>query len=156
MVETKDAERRTLRFDQMNDILADAERLDRAVRLRTTGNWSAAQIVQHIADGIDRSINGYGVRGPDDARAAALAKRDALLQKGFPLGLRLPDGMQHFLPPPDNTWPSAMKLLREAVSRTASDPMKADHPFFGEMSHEQWVQFHCRHAEMHFSFMHPA
>ena len=25
-----------------------------------------------------------------------------------------------------------------------------------EQVDEQWEQLHCRHAEMHFSFMHPA
>jgi hypothetical protein len=33
--------------------------------------------------------------------------------------------------------------------------MTATSPVLGRLSHEQWVQFHCRHAEMHFSFMHP-
>ena len=29
-------------------------------------------------------------------------------------------------------------------------------PFLGELSHEDWIKLNLRHAELHFSFFHPA
>ena len=32
--------------------------------------------------------------------------------------------------------------------------MSKPSPVFGPMTHEEWEQLHCRHAELHFSFIH--
>ncbi len=50
MIETKKVtDRRTLSFRSLDDIQADVEALDGSA-IRTTGNWTAAQIVQHVTD----------------------------------------------------------------------------------------------------------
>lgn len=37
-----------------------------------------------------------------------------------------------------------------------SDPSRALHPWFDELSTGEWDQFNLRHAELHMSFVHPA
>ena len=68
----------------------------------------------------------------------------------------IPDDLSRFRPPADVSWADALKHLRWAVSRSDHERMEADHPFLGPFSHAQWVRFRCRHAELHFSFMHAA
>ena len=77
-----------------------------------------------------------------------------MVTEGFSPGIQLPDDMQHLVPSAECGWDDALSKLRQVVSRTQTERMGADHPVLGPMSHEQWVQFHCRHAELHFSFVH--
>ena len=46
--------------------------------------------------------------------------------------------------------------LGAAIERAGSQRMKHPSPVLGKLSHEQWEQLHCRHAELHLSFLHPA
>ena len=136
------------------DILSDAERfLPQTVR--ATGGWTPAQIVQHIADSIEHSIDGYGVRASDDVREKARARKPKLLADGFPPGIQIPDEMSHLLPDAGVSWNDALANLRRAVQRAESEPMAADHPFLGELTADEWLRFHCRHAELHFGFLQP-
>ena len=61
-----------------------------------------------------------------------------------------------FRPAPDVTTDAAVATLREHVE-AAEKPgaMQSVSPLLGPLSHGEWVQFNCRHAEMHFSFMRP-
>jgi hypothetical protein len=153
MIDTKAVEdRRAVRFTTIGEIVADAEALDRATRIRASGNWTPARIVEHVADWIEHSIDGCGARMPDDVRKRARARRDELLEGGFPAGIPIPgDRLQ---PPKQVSWSDALKHLRRAVGRTERERMEGDHPTLGPLSHEQWIRFHCRHAELHFSFVH--
>ena len=57
----------------------------------------------------------------------------------------------------DVTWEDAMKRLRTEVGRARdAGRMTRPSPILGRMSHNDWVRLPCRHAELHFSFMHPA
>ncbi len=50
-IETRQiADRRGVRFMTIAEILGEAERLDGAARIRSTGNWTPAQNIDHIAD----------------------------------------------------------------------------------------------------------
>jgi hypothetical protein len=147
-------DRRPVRYVELGDIRADAERMAQVERLRTTGNWAPAQILQHVADGIHHSIDGYGMQGPEEIRRSPMMRRDEILTDGIPVGFHLPTNMQHFMPSPNVTLDEAVAALGEAIARTVCERMRADHPFLGSLSHEQYVLFHCRHAELHFSFVH--
>ena len=143
------------RFQTLTDILDDVE--PRAAgSVASTGNWTAAQIVQHIADSIGHSVDGYEERASDSHRAVARKKRDRLLSEGFPRGIRIPDEMTHLLPDAEVEWETAVANLRDAVQRAEAATLGADHPFLGVMSDEEWRRFHCRHAELHFGFLEDA
>ena len=54
-------DRRDLHFSTMKNLLDDVEQLDEAPSRRATGNWTAAQIVQHVAKLIEFSIDGFPI-----------------------------------------------------------------------------------------------
>ena len=156
-IDTREVQqRRRVRFRKLDAVLADAGRMERAETRTTVGNWTAAQNVQHIAEAVDRSIDGFEKLAPEEIRRQAIPRRDEMLKDGFPAGILIPPDMQDSLPEPTVTWEEALENLRRAVARTETEAMNADHPFLGPMSHKQWGQFHCRHAELHFSFVHLA
>ena len=61
-------ERRTVHFENLEQILADVESLDRSEHRRSLGNWTPAQIVEHVSIFIDASLDGF----PDERLAAPL------------------------------------------------------------------------------------
>lgn len=72
-------------------------------------------------------------------------------------GIRLPPkGEEFFWPADPIDTPAALQMLREAVEHyRQTDPLPR-HPFFGPMTREQADSLNCRHAALHFSFVHPA
>ena len=72
-------------------------------------------------------------------------------------GFTLPVNMQAFEPDESVAWADAIEGFRHEMSRLREGArMTRPSPVFGAMSHEQWEQLHCRHAELHLSFIHPA
>ncbi len=57
------------------------------------------------------------------------------------------------MPPADVTWEDAVEHLRTIISRAKDEGMTGRSPVFGQLTHDEWVQMHCRHAELHFSFL---
>ncbi len=158
MIKTaKVMERRQLQFSSMQDILADVEYLDSGDPPRTTGNWTAAQIVQHVAKLIDYSIDGFPVpKAALPLRIIGRFIRNAALTNPLRPGIKFSKKFSFLAPDHEVAWDDAAQQFRQAIGRLDSDRMTKRSPIFGKLSHEQWEQLHCRHAEMHFSFMHPA
>ncbi len=150
------ADRRTLRFGRLGDILADVEALDRSEHRRALGNWTPAQVVDHVAAFIDASLDGF----PEAKLAAPLRWFGALmksraLNRPLPAGFKIPNPLRaRFAPKERVSWLEAVDHLRRTVGRVeAGERMTHPSPLLGELGHEQWVQMHCRHAEMHLSFI---
>ena len=156
MIETKKvAGRRALRFAGMDEILADAEALGRG-DIRTIGNWSAAQIVDHVALLIGFSIDGFPARAPLALRVFGRMLKKRSLKGGLPAGFKFPANFGFLAPAEDVTWADALNLLRKEIGRARDrGRMTQPSPILGRMSHEDWIKLHCRQAELHFSFMHP-
>ena len=70
-------------------------------------------------------------------------------------GITLPKDSEAVMYPPVSSPQDALEMLRRAVERTKTQRMSARHPAFGALTHEQWVQLHLRHAELHLSFVVP-
>ena len=149
-------DRRTLQFSSLDDILADAEGLAAHQPIRTTGNWTPAQIIGHVAVFIDWSMDGFPFAVPLPLRAVGRLIRKGAQRRTPPSGIKAPRASLKYIPPADSTLEDAMRSLRGAVLRVrAGKQMTKPSPLFGKLSHEEWTRIHCRHAEMHFSFMHP-
>lgn len=147
--------RRTLRFDTLDDLVRDAQSLVGASPT-STGKWTAAQNIEHVALFLDASIDGFTFTVPAPIRFAARLMRGRFLKKGFNPGITPPaKAAALFAPAPDITLEAAADHLARSVERAKQKQMTAVSPLFGAMNHEQWVQMHCRHAELHFSFIHP-
>ena len=163
MIKTKKVtDRRHLRFGRMEDILRDAEWLNTEAEagktLRASGNWTPAQIVDHVTRTMSYSLDGF----PPDAtlplpiRFIAKMMKSSVLNKPMKPGVKLKGKLAEIFQPESNvTWGQAMTRLRNLIARVKKgDRMTAVSPAFGAMAHEEWMQLHCRHAEMHFGFIH--
>lgn len=165
MIKTRTVrDRRSLRFGRLEELLRDVEMLEASAvddqgrsdpsRIRAAGNWTPAQIVWHVAAGVKGSIDGYGFTSPWYVRVVGPWLKGPVLNRPMRAGLGSPKGL---LPPQGAGWTEAVAELRRQIGRVASGTrMAVRSPAFGELVHEEWIQFHCRHAEMHFSFLHPA
>ena len=153
-VNVKQADRRELHFDSMQDLLDEVERLA-AGEVETTGNWTLAQMMQHLSLIFNATIDGFGVRMPWLMRAMAkLFMKNRFLYKALPSGFKIPKNMQKF-EPEDLPQETALENLRAAIQRLQSTDERAEHPIFGALSKEESDNFQLRHAELHLSFVKP-
>jgi len=163
MIKTgKVTDRRRLRFGRMEDILRDVEwlneRVENGAKLRATGNWTPAQVIDHVSKNIAFSLDGFppGIRAPLPVRLLLKLKKPSLLLKPMKPGIMVKGRAgQALAPDADVIWGQAVTRLRNIIARLQKgERMLQAHPAFGALVHEEWIQLHCRHAEMHLSFIH--
>ena len=148
--------RRPVRYSNLTSVLEDAEFLASHPH-RTVGQWSYGRIVQHLADSLNKSFDGFNYRAAFPIRFVArtfLKKR--LLNEPMSPGFKLPKSQEALLP--DNSRPvdQAIEEFRKAVSRFEREEPTAEHPALGKLTPAEWVQLHLRHCELHMSFVKPA
>ena len=148
--------RRELRFDSLDDLLRDVQALA-GTSPTSAGKWTAAQNIEHVAAVIDASVDGFTFSIPLPIRLLARLLRGRFLSRGLSPGIKLPAAAPAaFNPGPDTRFEDAAEHLAQAVQRAEERKMTAVSPVFGQLDHQQWVRFHCRHAELHFGFIQPA
>jgi len=154
---TKETEgRRTLRFESLDEVIADAEVL-RAHGYERLGNWSLGQVCDHLARAMNMSIDGIEFRVPWVFRLVARGLRGRMLRNGLPAGLPLKGAAAKGLKPADQVNDAdGVEALHRAVARLKTEPTRNPSPVFGTLTAQQWDQFHRRHAELHLSFLKPA
>jgi hypothetical protein len=153
--------RRAVCLHSIDEFVAEMERIANAYhsgRIRTTGNWTAAQILEHLAKLIEYSYDGFPFRVSWPIRAVShVAKWLAwkrFIQWSFQPGCRLPDYARALLPSPNAEFDAAADRLRAVLARIQSgEPMLQPSPFEGRLTHEQFVFVHLRHAELHLSYI---
>ena len=152
---TAPSQRRPVAFVTLQDVLKDVRHLS-GVDVTCVGNWSFAQILEHLARAIDASIDGFSFRANWLVRVlVAPLIKNRLLTRPMKPGIRLPRRANSYLPDPDTDFNSAHTPLESAVQRLATTTPTAAHPFLGRLSDREWLALHLRHAEMHLSFVVP-
>lgn len=148
--------RREVRYQTVDDILADAEQLARG-EVVTLGNWSFGQILEHIARVMRGGIEGVPITVPWWIKPILRMMKGKILRDLPPAGYRLrPAARQALVPPADTTVERGLQLLREAMRRWKEDPTRQPSPFLGKLTNEEWDLLQMRHAELHMSFVKPA
>ena len=148
--------RRQLRFNSLDEIAAEVERLAACQQVRAIGNWSSGQVLQHLASTMDNSIDGFPNFVPAPIKLLLrMFMRKRFLTKPMPAGFKLPARAEKMLPG-ETSWETALANFRSAMQRLKSDSCRSPHPAFGPMSVDEWNQIHCRHSELHLSFLVPA
>lgn len=143
--------RRQVHYNSYADLMADAEQLANA-RIKTLGNWSYGQILKHVAEATDSSIDGSGFVLPAPMRwIFSLLMKQKYLTQPLPAGFKAPKRFQ----PQETSVEEGLILLRRAIARQDSEDHRAMHPAFGMISKDEWTQFNLRHAEMHMTFVVP-
>lgn len=147
--------RRQLHFDNLDDIRADVDQLAKWPSIRTLGNWSAGQILWHLAVVMKGSIDGIPPMMPGFVMSIMrfLFKR-RFLTKTMSAGFKLPAKAASIIPPP-TSFEDGLRFIRQALDRLQKESQRAPSPVLGPLTREEWDQLHCRHAELHLSFLVP-
>ena len=143
--------RRDLSFASLQAVLADVEVLVASSSTRTLGNWSLAELLNHLTMTMNNSLDGFQVTAPFYIRMIAPFFKKSALKKITP-GIRLPKSAETSAFPPSRSLDESLQEFRKAIQRTTQETMEAAHPAFGRMTHDEWIQLHLRHSEMHLSF----
>jgi hypothetical protein len=154
---TKVEGRRTLRFESLDEIAAEVERLAAAGEPRALGNWSSGQVLQHLARAMNSSIDGFPNFVPWIVRVfLRVFMKRYFLTKPMAPGFALPPKGADLLPTATTTWDDGLRSLRAAIARQRTESPGKPHPGLGPLTREEWEQFHCRHCELHLGFLVPA
>jgi hypothetical protein len=148
--------RRKLHFATLEDIVADVDHLNQGP-VKALGNWSGGQILKHLAVVMNTSIDGSPLRMAWPWRVMGRLLKGYVLKKGMPPGfeLRGRQGADALLPS-ETSWEEGLRQFRDAMHRLQTETTRVPSPFMGPMTREEWDQLHCRHSELHLSFLTPA
>lgn len=151
---TKVEGRRKVRYASYDDLVADAERLA-AGEVRTLGNWSYGQVLDHLARSIHAMIDGPGFKMSMPMRfVMRLLMMKKMVHQELSPGFKFPANVAaRFCPPDDAAVEPSLEALRQAIARVKSTDQRALHPAFGTIKTSEWDQFQLRHCEMHMSFV---
>jgi hypothetical protein len=158
-VDTKTAERRKLRFGTVAELEAELARIEAAQRagtLRTSGNWTAGQILGHIATWLEFGWNGYppNVKPPAIIKWILKRKKAGYLRDGMPAGVKIPKLEGGTLGREPMEFDAGMRRLRaalEPLKRGEAPPHGS--PAFGPLDNAEATQLNLRHAELHLGFL---
>ncbi len=158
-VNTRTAERRSLSFKSIDDVLADVDRIvaaEKAGALRGSGNWTAGQTFGHLAAWIEYAYVGYPMRVPWFIRWIVRRQLRKMLRTGMTAGVRIPNAEAGTYGVEQLSTDDGAARLRTALDRLKrGEPAKFDSPAFGPATLEERVLLNLRHAELHLSFLHP-
>jgi hypothetical protein len=146
--------RRKLNYTSLDDILADAERLNSGP-VQTLGNWTPGQIYKHLATAFNGSIDGFPDAFPWYLRFMAKLFKKRILAGEMPPGFKLPPEFAKAVLPEPTAADVGLAELRAAVARLKQESRRAKHPVFGEITREEWDRIHFMHANLHMSFLVP-
>ena len=152
-------DRRRLRFNTIDDLLADIDRLvaaDKAGKLHHSGNWMAGQAMGHLATWINYAYEGFPMKVPWFVRLFIRGKKDKYLREGMDSGVRIPGVEAGTYGTEVLSTDEGASRLRQALARLQrGEPAKYDSPAFGKMSDADRIALNLRHAELHLSFQLP-
>lgn len=148
--------RRELRFQSIDEALKDIDAIvaaHRQGRLGTLENWSAGQILAHVAAWIEYGYSGYPVPAPPwPVRLLLRPMLRRYLKKGMPRGVRIPGVAAGTVGQDEMPVEAAAERLKIAFLRLKdNEPCSFDSPAFGRMSHADRIRLNLRHAELHLS-----
>ncbi|WP_435016291.1 DUF1569 domain-containing protein [Tundrisphaera sp. TA3] len=150
--------RRSLRFDGIEPMLVDVEALAAAERegtLRSFGNWTLGQSLNHLASWVDFAYTGLPIKLPFFVRWLVRPLKKKMLAGPLRPGVKLPKTPGGTLATEVVPTDEGLAHLRQSFARLAAEPPTLPHPLFGRLTHDEWMALHLRHAELHLSFLHP-
>jgi hypothetical protein len=154
----KVADRRTLRFESIDQVLAEVERLaeaERAGRLRRLGNWALGQTLGHLATWAEYSYTGAPLAAPFFVKWFLRLRKRKFLYGPMRAGVKIPGVAGGTLATEPVPLDEALERMRRVLGRLKSEAPTAPNVIFGPLSHDEWVALNLRHAELHLGFLVP-
>jgi hypothetical protein len=146
--------RRTVDYSTLEEVRLDAEALA-AGPYATVGNWTFGQILEHLAQAMHASIDGFPFGAPWYMRLVAPLVKNSVLTRRMKPGFKLPKAAASYLPSADATVEESLTRLVNGIERLEVETPNAPHPVFGKLAREEWIALHLRHSELHMSFVVP-
>jgi len=147
--------RRDVRFSNFNEFLADADRLASGP-IRQLGNWTLAQIFDHLARSMSVSVDGTNERFPLPLRITLRLVRKRIIGSPMKPGYCVPENVAVLLrPEPHVGLRESLWKLRSAAIRFQDASAFPPHPAFGVLTRDEYRALALRHAELHLSFVEP-
>jgi hypothetical protein len=73
------------------------------------------------------------------------------MEPGFKLGNK---AAEELIPAATST-EDGLVSIRHALHRLKTETNRVPSPFLGALTYDEWTQLHCRHCELHLSFLLP-
>jgi len=152
---TKVENRRKLQLQTLDDLSREADQLA-SQPVHVLGNWSLGQIFEHLARGLEASIDGLDFRPPLWMRLTGPALKFVILKTSMQPGMKLPEqAAVHFRPGETTTTEAGLARLQAVIARCQATDKRPRHPIFGKWTARQANKFNLMHAELHLSFVIP-
>ena len=148
--------RRELHFTNIDEAVADVEQLaaaEREGRLRRVGNWTLGQTLGHLASWAGYSYDGVPLKVPFFVKLIMRPMKRRFLRGPMPAGRNIPRVPGGTLATDPLSTEEGLARFRRSFARIRDEPPTRPHLLFGPLTHDQWIQSHLRHAELHLSFL---
>jgi len=140
-----------LRFSSLADYLAHLDHLERFADVRSSGSWTPAQILHHLATAFELSCEQRPSGQRAQSRLLKWPIRFVVLRRGIPRGRPMPSEARDALTPPEDvSLAEQLTRLRQGISAFQAVTHELPiHPVLGELTKDEWRRFHLRHGELH-------
>jgi len=159
MIDTsKVADRRILRFKDIDELLSETDRLvaaDRAGRLRQLGNWTLGQTLGHLATWGEFIYTGAPLKPPFFIRWLIRLKKRRFLTGPLPAGVKIPKVAGGTLGTEPRSLDDGLAAYRAVMLRLKAEAPTLPSAIFGKLTHEETIALALRHAELHLGFFVP-
>lgn len=158
-VDTKKvAGRRMLRFESLDQVIADVDRLveaERAGRLTRLGNWTLGQTLGHLAAWAEYCYTGVPLNPPFFVKWILRLGKRKFLFGPMRAGVRIPRVAGGTLATDAAPLDDGLERYRRVMERLKVEAPTAPSPIFGPLTHEESIAINLRHAELHLGFLIP-
>ncbi len=156
-INTKNCERRILSLPTVDQCVAELDRIAAAARagaLEVTGNWTAGQIMAHLAAWIEYGYDGYPIKAPPFfMRWISKLVMKRMIRKGIPAGFKIPGVPDGTTGQEDMELHAGIARYKMALARMQNEPAVHFSPAFGKVSEALREKMNLRHAELHLGFV---
>jgi hypothetical protein len=152
------AGRRILRFESIDAMMAEVDRLvaaERAGRLRRLGNWSLGQTLGHLATWAEYGYTGSPLKVPFLIRWFLRLRKRQFLYGPMRAGVKIPGVEGGTLATEPLSLDEGLGRLQRVMARLKSEAPTAPNPIFGPLQHAEGIALNLRHAELHLGFLAP-
>jgi hypothetical protein len=152
------ANRRILRFESVDQAMADVDRLveaERAGRLKRLGNWTLGQTLGHLAAWSEYGYTGFPLKVPFFIRWILRLRKQKFLYGPMRAGVKIPRVEGGTLATDPMTTEEGLGRFRRVMERLKTEAPTDPSPILGQLTHAETIAINLRHAELHLGFFIP-